>query len=258
MSIFGQEPWALSRDDLDLILEVVSARAEQMRATMEFERRYNHDPSERLTLAEVETWNGLEARVTVARDNVSGVEVGRFEPEINWRAADVTIQPEGSVVVYYDTGDRRIAYHLDNATPSSPTRPTPAGYARLAEDLRHHSAVLRQVGTQAAQLQSHHLVATAVNLEAASRLEAPASAPLRETPAPETAREATVEAQPERVAPGPGRLLSPEVADELYAALTMNSLPGLPPANDLRLEPDDWSQSSPAVDHEQPGRSIDD
>lgn len=251
MSNFGQT-WALSRDDLDLILEVVSARAEQMRATMEFERRYNHDPSERLALAEVETWNGLEARVTVARDNVSGVEVGRFEPEINWRAADVTIQPEGSVVVYYDTGDRRIAYHLDNATPSSPTRPTPAGYARLAEDLRHHSAVLRQVGTQAAQLQSHHLIATAVNLEAASRLEAPA--PLRETPAPETAREATVEAQPERVVPGPGRLLSPEVADELYAALTMNSLP----ANDPGLEPDDWSQSPPAVDHEQPGRSIDD
>lgn len=255
MSIFGQEPWALSRDDLDLILEVVSARAEQMRATMEFERRYNHDPSERLTLAAVETWNRLEARVTDARDNISGVKVGRFEPEISWRAADVTIQPEGSVVVYYDAGDRRIAYHLDNATPSSPKRPTPAGYARLAEDLRHHSAVLRQVGTQETQLQSHHLIATAVNLEAAARLEAPA--PLRETPAPETAREATAEA-PERVAPGPGRILSPEVADELYAALTMNSLPGLPPANDPGLEPDDWSQSPPAVDHEQPGRSIDD
>ena len=146
MSIFGQEPWALSRDDLDLILEVVSARAEQMRATMEFERRYDHDPSERLAPAEVETWNRLEARVTDARDNVSGVEE----------------------------------------------------------------------------------------------------------------REATAEAQPERVVPVPGRLLSSEVADELYAALTMNSLPGLPPANHLGLEPDDWSQSPPAVDPEQPGHSIDD
>ena len=257
MSIFGQT-WALSRDDLDLILEVVSARAEQMRATMEFERRYNHDPSERLTLAEVETWNGLEARVTDARDNISGVKVARFDPEISWRAADVTIQPEGSVVVYYDTGDRRISYHLDNATPSSPARPTAAGYKRLVDDLVHHSAVLRQVGTQEAQLQARHLVATAINLEQASRLEEFIEAPHRRVPRAETAREATVEAQPERVAPGPGRILSPEVADELYAALTMNSLPGLPPANDPGLEPDDWSQSPPAVDHEQPGRSIDD
>lgn len=252
MSSTGQEPSMLSLEDLDMVFEVVSAHAEQLRATVEFERRYNHDLAERLDVAVVESWNRLEGRVAEVREAAGGQRPTRFHPEPTWRLTGISVEHDGDVVARYDAGGRSVSYSLSNATPDSPARPTAPGYQRLLHDVRAFAAELQTRGTTEAVLQSHHLRSAAKNLEAqldrvdtepataarpiAVDIETDAAAPLRtEPPSP------------------PGQQLTDELADDLYQ--TLRALSVYPDHVD---EPDVSPGAEWSPDVEDPGRSIGD